>query len=470
MRNPMRFFSGSESLRASGSAGLMVVTRVIGTFGTLAYTVMMARMLDPKEFGLVWTLWSAVFIASYLSTLNIGATAIREVTRARALGNEAAAAGFVILSRRVLVSMSGLVMMAFGALIWMRNPEIVAQHPVAVLLAAVMIPVMGWNATNASQAVALDQVLRSQIPAMLLRPLVFVVALGAIWTAGITIGLEVVTGIYLTVVVVIAMVQYALIRPFFGFMKDVTPDITGWQRWISTGLMLAPNRLLTDRLKDVLLLISAVPLGAVGVAQMAVALSVTNFLSFTINAVETSFSPKIARALSQNDAPNGVPQNSPRTTHFLAISGLIKLGMMAGGAVMLWLCMPLIMALFGQGYAQSADLMWWFYLVPLSVAVFGNTSLVMQMFDQRMAFFLTSLLALISLPVMGLFCVPYLVAAGHDPLVVTAACFAVTLIALQAVRWALCCARTGIDVSALGSALRWHRQTQQFSTQHGADA
>ena len=442
-----RSITGSETFRASGSAGILVTTRIVGAFGTLAYTVLMARMLTPQEFGIVWTLWSAAFIGSFVCTLNIGATAIREVVRARARGDDATAAGFIIISRRILCVTALPVIAGFIGMIWWRNPAIMETYPFAVLIAAATIPLMAWNATNASQATALDQVLRSQLPGMLLLPLVFVATLGMIWGLGLPLSTETATAIYLIVVILIALVQHTLVRSFFGFMKSAVPDITGWKRWISTGLMLAPNRLLSDRLKDVLLLISAVPLGAVGVAQMAVALSIVNFQNFTLVAIDTSFAPKIARSLTQDMNNSSDSREYRRATHFIAFSGALKMGMVIAGATTLWLLMPLIIRLFGSEYSASASVIWWFMLVPLTSAFFRNTTLVMQIIDQRTEFFLTSLLGLVALPLVVIYGVPLAVERGTDPLISTTAFIALTLVALQILRWALCRWRTGIDVS-----------------------
>jgi hypothetical protein len=318
---------------------------------------------------------------------------------------------------------------------------------------------MGWNATNVAQATALDQVLRSQMPGMLLRPVVFMTVLGAAWAAGRPLSMEAVIALYLAIAVLMSFVQLRLVGPFFSFMKGVVPDITGWQRWITGGLMLAPGRLLTDRLKDVLVLISGVPLGVVGVAHIAVALSIVNFLNFTITAVDTSFAPKTARSLTRGLADGLAPRQMRRTTHFIAVSGILKMGMLALGAMMLWLLMTPLMRLYGPDYADTAPVIWWFVLMPLANAFFGNTALVMQIFDRRADFLMTSLLALAALPLVGIYGVPAAIAAGADPLVATAACFALTMLALQALRWVLCLWRTGIDTSFPGALIR--RQLQK---------
>lgn len=446
--------SDSETLSTSVSAGVMIATRVIGTLGTLAYTVLMARMMKPEDFGNVWTLWSAVFIASYLATLNIGATSIREITRARNARNDAVAAGFVVVCRRILLIVAPLMAASFIVLLWWRDPAMIRDHTVAILLAAATIPVMGWNATNSAHALALDQVLRSQVPPMLLRPIIFVAVLSIVWSIGAALTLETVVAIYFLVVVLIALVQFKLVRPYFKFMRSVEPDVSGWRRWITSGLLLAPGRLLTDRLKDLLVLISSVPLGASSVALIAVALSVTNFVNFAVNAIEASFSPKTARSLTNDLTNNIAPNEMRRATHFIAIAGMLKTAVVVFAASVLWLIFPWIMRLFGPDYEVAIPAAWCFMLVPMANAFFGNTSLVMQIFDQRVEFFLTTLVALIALSVMGIFGVPILVARGVDPILATAGSFAIIMVVLQALRWILCLWRTGIDASFLGALIR----------------
>lgn len=439
----------------------MIATRVIGAVGTLAYTVLMAWMMTPEDFGTVWTLWSAVFIASYLSTLNIGATAVREVMHARMTNNDGAAAGFVLVSRRILLVVSVPIIAGFAGFVFWRSPEILEDHTVAIVLAAATIPVMGWNATNSAHALALDQVLRSQVPPMLLRPLVFLTTLGIIWVVGASLSLEAVVAIYFCIVVLIALVQFRLVWPYFKFMESTKPDTSGWKRWIMAGLLLAPGRLLTDRLKDLLVLISSIPLGASGVAQIAVALSITNFFNFAVNAIDTSFSPKTARSLTHDLANEIEPREMRRAIHFIAVTGLLKMAVVAGAFLLLWLLLPKIMQLFGPGYDSAMPAAWCFLMIPVSNAFFGNTSLVMQIFDQRVEFFATSLLALLTLYLMGVYGVPLAIKNGVEPLLATSGSFALTMVVLQATRWILCLWRTGIDTSLIGAVIRRQVHTKR---------
>lgn len=451
----------SETLRASGSAGLMVMTRVLGTVGTFFYTVLMARLLSPAEFGMAWTLWSAVFISAYLCTLNIGAAAIQEVVRARVAQQDDIAAGFIIVSRRILLLMAIPTMLAFTTVIWWSDPSILENHPLAVMLAAATIPLFSWVMTNNAQATSLDQVLRGHLPAMLLRPAVFLALLGAVWLMGVQVGLAGVIGIYLAVAMVIALVQFRLVRPYFAFMRT-TVAVTGqWRRWVRAGLMLAPGKLLSDQLKHLVILVSAIPLGPASVAQIAVALSIVNLLNFAITAVETSFAPKTSRSLNRDLAAGCPARDMQRATHFIAISGALKMVLVCGGIAFLWLLMPFLISMFGPDYTAAIPAAWWFVLIPLSKVVFGNSLLTMQVFDRRGDILWTSILGLLALPLGGIWAVPALIAAGVDPLIAAAATFAFIMASLQALRWVLCLWHTGIDCSFPGALIRWRRHNRR---------
>lgn len=451
-------FGRSETLRISGTASVLIGIRTLGTLGTFAYTVLMARMMTPQDFGLIWTLLSAVFLCSYLTTLNIGSVAIREIVKARSTGDDATATGFVVISRRILMVVAGPAMLGFVAVIWWRNPGVLADHWPAVLFAAAMIPIMGWNMTNSQQATALGQSVRSQLPRELVRPLVFLSALGAVWLIGVTLNLEGIMALYLLVVMLVALFQYVLIARFFGFTKGQTPQITGWQRWISSGLMLAPSRLVADQLKSVLIMAASLSLGSAGVAKIAIALNIVNFMNFAITAVEIAFSAKTSQSLQQG-IKAGVPgRQMLRATHFIAISGLLKLGLVTLGLLAFWLIMPFLIGLFGPGYGESLGAAYWLLLIPVSKALFGNTILVEQIFDHRLEIMISSLIGVAALPLAAVFVVPAMVSQGADPVTATAIVFAFVLTGLQALRWAICLWRTGVDASVPGALLRRYLQ------------
>ena len=124
------------------------------------------------------------------------------------------------------------------------------------------------------------------------------------------------------------------------------------------------------------------------------------------------------------------------------------------GLLLFWLIMPALIGLFGPGYEESLGAAYWFLLIPISKAVFGNTILVEQIFDHRLEIMISSLIGVIALPLSAYFIVPALARNGTDPVIATASVFALVLCGLQALRWAICLWRTGVDASVPGSVWR----------------
>jgi type VI protein secretion system component VasK len=120
--------------------------------------------------------------------------------------------------------------------------------------------------------------------------------------------------------------------------------------------------------------------------------------------------------------------------------------------------MPTLIGLFGPGYGESLGAAYWLLLIPASKAFFGNTILIEQIFDHRLEIMISSVLGVAALPLAAYFVVPALAQNGTDPVTATALVFALVLTGLQALRWAICLWRTGVDASVPGALWRRTRQ------------
>lgn len=179
--NMQSFIGRSEARRLGAASFASVMVRTVGTAATLAYTLLMSRTMTPADVGIVWSIWSASFIATTFVTLNIGAAAVRDVVAARVQGRDDLAAGFIVASRALLAVTGPLVCLVFLGLAYLRDPEALQDHLLGYTMATLAIPVLGWIQTNASHAAALHRALLSQVPRMLIRPLLFLVAFVIIW-------------------------------------------------------------------------------------------------------------------------------------------------------------------------------------------------------------------------------------------------------------------------------------------------
>ena len=430
----MQTFIGRSEARTLGVASIAsVLVRGLGTAATLGYTLLMSRTMSPADVGTVWSIWSASFIVATFVTLNIGGAAVRDIVAARALGRDDVAAGFVVASRTLLTITAPVVCVVFLVAAYAYDAQGFRDNLYGYLAAALSIPVLGWIQTNASHAAALHRALLSQVPRALIRPLLFLAAFTIIWVVAYRPTVNFTLGLYFLAICLAAIVQFLLLRKSFGFMRDVRPDTSHWRQWVVAGIAVAPMLLLTEYLKNVVILFCGLALDAAEVGTVAIALSIIGFLNFGMTAVDAQFSPKISGALAR--------QNGTRARRLQAFSNVLKFVPTLFAAAILYWAAEWILGLFGEHYEAGAGATAWFLLIPLSRAVFGNATLVLQVSGHRVDILWTTLAGLC------------LMAAGAYAggvlygLTGAAAGCSLAYCALMAMRYLSCRARTGIDTS-----------------------
>ncbi len=434
----MQSFIGRSETRKLGAASFgSVMVRTLGTAATFAYTLLMSRTMTPSDVGIVWSIWSASFIATTFVTLNIGAAAVRDVVAARVQGRDDLAAGFIVASRALLVVTAPVVCLVFLGGVFLRDPSTVEGHATGFIMATLAIPVLGWIQTNASHAAALHRALLSQVPRMLIRPLLFLVAFLIIWSTSYQPSVDLVLTLFFVSVCLAALVQFLLLRSSFAFMKGVKPDTSLWRDWVLSGLGLAPMLLLTEHLKHVAILFCGLALQPAEIGTVAIALSIVTFLSFGVTAVDAQFSPRISAALVREDLQ--------RVRRLQAFSNLLKFVPTVVVALALLLFMERILGLFGAHYVEGAAACAWFMAMPVARAVFGNATLVLQIRGHR-ADILWSTIAALGLMAVG----SYAGGALYGTTGAAAGCSLAYCI-LMGTRYLSCRMRTGIDTSIFSS-------------------
>ena len=90
----------------------LVGARVLGNVLTLGYTLILARITTPTEFGLIMTAFAWIMLLSVLLALNLESGSIKYLVQYRETGQPGRAAGFIRLNRMTifgLTLLSGLV-------------------------------------------------------------------------------------------------------------------------------------------------------------------------------------------------------------------------------------------------------------------------------------------------------------------------------------------------------------------------
>ncbi len=420
--------------RLLGSAGLIVGARVAGSLLTLFYTLLLATVAPAAEVGTAFGALSLGFILSVGASLNVEAGSIRFLPLYIAEGRTGDAAGFVLWCRRVVLAVSAVVLVP--AALWFAFGAESAAVPYLLSLAAA--PVVANARINSRHATALGLVLQGTLPRILVRPLLLSGVFGICALAGVTVGATAIMATFLAASCLAASLQWLLIRHAMAFRKEAVPRFAAAREWSVLGLMLVPMLLLGEYLRDLVILSGSLVLAPPELARLGIALSLIGVLSFGLTAVDMIFSPRVARALVKDQ-----PREAAR---LLTLCGAGKLAALAVGGPVAWLLIPVALRLMGSAYAGLETTFLALALIPLSMAVFGPATLVLNVLGHRRELFAGALAG-------GLVLVAACVAGGHfGGLRGVTLGAALATAAVQALFWALCRRRTGVDATVLS---RW---------------
>ncbi|GAA3852821.1 hypothetical protein [Celeribacter arenosi] len=430
--------ASSQTLQALVSVSGVMFARVGGTLATLAYTVLLTRLLAPEDFGTVSALWALALLLVPLATLNLAPVAIKEVVAARHAGDEARARGFVRFAWHVIAFMAVPACALFAAIVAYRYGLTGREAWIGATVLALTIPLSGLVQVWAATGVAYDRAVLSQIPREFLRPLIFLLILLAVYGAGYDLS----SGRALSILALGAgltfLAQFWALRIAVGPRSVEGAAVANGRNLIETGFFLLPTRLLNENAKLLMIVIASAVLPMSEVARVTVALSIAGLLSFAVTAVEVSFSAKLSRALHAKE---------DRLAQRLFATALVaKLVVLVIGALALALFLTPILRLFGDHYIESRGLVWIVVAIPFVKALFGKADLVLLVHGARRRIFWVQSVTLALLP-LGAFGVLQMGGGTAAVCIGFVAAFTFGSIAL----WLSARHMTGMDPSILGA-------------------
>lgn len=362
---------------------VLVGSRFSGSLLTLFYTLMIARLASPEEFGLAMLGLSYALLGSIPLSMNIESGAVRYLV---AYANEETpekASGFLRFNFYVL--MGGAAIIAALALIgWGAGVlDLRTVEGRVAILALLTAPVVATTRVYGRHASALDQVLRGSLPRMLIRPALFCVVLLAVWGAGLPVGADLVMGLFLAAALVTAGIQSWLLRETFRAPRAAKPDLGDWASWVKTGLSLAPLLLMRENLKNIIVVSAGFALGRADVGRLALALSVLSLIIFAVKAVDMVVSPRLSKAIQSGQMR--------RAQKFLGGAAAIKLLGTGVGLGLVAVLGPWLFGFFGETYQAAVGIMIVLFAIPIADALFGPTDTVLNITGNRQSVLIVSI-------------------------------------------------------------------------------
>lgn len=356
-------------MRLALGPGLMILARIGGAVAGLVLTMLLTRSMGAAAAGEVATATALAMVLALFCSLNLEAGATRFMVQDIARGNFAAAAGYVRFGR-VFVAVTGVAVTGLSLLaLWLWQGEIA---PV-LLLAVLAAPLLGWQRFGAGLAMGLSRPILSVVPRTLLRPAIMA-ALAGLWIVLVgTPDPTLVMGMLVaTTLATIALQGWFLQGDLSGLAArrgSALPDTTGWPGWVRIGLTLGLNVLFLEYSIYLTVLVAAAVLPSPEVAALDIALKIVALFRYALLALGQYYNPQMARAAAGPDRPG--------LERLIAVTGVMRLAVLAIGIALLLPGGPLLMGLFGAEFEAQSWLLWLLLLELAVIALFGpGTNLV----------------------------------------------------------------------------------------------
>lgn len=363
-----------------GGAGLIVGSRVAGSLLTLYYTFLLTSVAAPEEVGRAFAALSTAFLVSVVASMNVESGSIRFLPMYFEAGRKADAAGFVLFCRYLTIVALGLLVLV-GLILLLAGRDLGLLGPYLFSLAAA--PIMANTRINSRHATALGLVLQGTLPRILVRPILFSALLLGCVALDVELSATWVMAFFLVIAAATAAMQWLFIRHAMTFRKEVKPSYSEAKDWMGLGLLLVPMLVLNEYTRDISILSASVVLPAEGIARLGIALSLIGVLSFALTAVDMIFSPRIARALVQ--------ENVTRRNRLIALCGAMKLAGLTVGTPIAIMLIPTVLRLLGSEYESVRETFLIFIPMIVALGFFGPANMVLNVLGRRWELFWATL-------------------------------------------------------------------------------
>lgn len=437
-RGLMQRLTANGALGSIFSSAGLLGSRLGGVALTLAYTLLIARVMSQSDVGIVATLNSGMVFASALVTLNYEAGASRHLVQAMEAGRKYEVNGYLRVGRKLLLFSGPLVAVIHFFVMRAINPTI---PMLALVMTSVAIPVIASLIYFGRLVSQLGLPIRSQFANLFVRPML----LFGLVTADVLIINQTSPTAIATCLLGSAVLSWLSQRLLLA-RNGVLPAIDGAgdhrkaRTWIATGAFLSPRMVVEQYFPDAVIFASSAALTHSDVALLMITMRFVNILRFGIVSVEMALTPKLARAEARNDIRT---RNS-----IIDIGGQMRFWPVLIACAVVMVLAPWVLSLFGKSYAHGADALRLSLITPLGMALFGPSYILLIVKGHVKTIGAVAILGLISLFIL----VP--IASRFGGLLGSVGASSAIAFGMNAAFYATLRTRTGLDTSIFGSTAR----------------
>jgi O-antigen/teichoic acid export membrane protein len=330
--------------------------QALGMAATTLVGIQLARLVGPGGYGEYGIAFAALSILGIPGEFGLAKLVMREAARAQAQGDSAQLFGVLRWARRTALLVSLAVIAIAAIFVLIRVGGVWTPVYLAVMIGLPLLPINALTAIQSSALMGLHQIVKGQIPILLLRPLLVAALLVPLFALPGRASPAVAMAINGVAAAAALALAYAWLRSALPERPEAAHE--GDASWLTSAFAIA----VVDGLRLIQAQIGILLIGIFADSEQAgiyrVATSIFILVSAPSTVVEIVTSPRFARQFGVGDVAGA--------QHLATRAAWLTSAAMAALTLGAWLFgRPLIGILFGEAFAPAYG--------PLLVLCAGQT-------------------------------------------------------------------------------------------------
>ncbi len=398
-----KFFTGpgGEARRLLGSSAFIFACRLSGAVLAFGTQVILARWLGAAELGICVSTFAIFIVLATVGGLGYPSAMLRFVGKADAHEDMGSIVGIrrracqVVLASSIIVAAVGL------AGIMYLGDGFSSVYNRALGISLVFVPLYAFARLNNLTSHAFAWFGLAFLPDSVIRPLLYLIALVAVWWIQGDMTAEVAVLVQMLVIVAVTAGQQLIIRRRLAAELGSARPVYDDGEWLRTALPLVVISLFTAYFAEVAVIVAGFKLSSDQVAIFNASYRVALLINFGLMAVDAVTRPQAARLYAKGDISG--------LQHLVGRATIIKVLGALAAVVFLGFLGEHILLLFGEEFTSGYQMLMILAGSQLLTALLGPGPLLLTVTGHQshcLPVFALSLVALLGLnlglvPLMG---------------------------------------------------------------------
>jgi len=325
------------------ASAFVLAIRLGGAGAGFLIQLLLARLLAPEALGTFFSATSLAVVLGLVTAWGYPNLAPRFISRYRGRESPALVAGFLRNAARDIALTSllaGLGVIA-AALLWPGENQDVRM---AFVMAGAAVPVLALLTLNAATAGAIRAFALSYVPESLLRPLLFLGAIGVMLLINQPVTMVAAVAVFFVVTAILALGQFLILRHILPLGQSRRPPRLA-RLWRAEALPLVVVALFTTLFADLDILLVTPFLHGADVAAFGIALKLALLVGFGVQVAHMVAAPDLADAHAKRRLDEAGTTLRRATVFPVVLTALATVACALGGQYLL--------ALFHPDFAQA---------------------------------------------------------------------------------------------------------------------